>query len=108
MCKQSNGGIIIKPRQVFMTIIVCVYPCVCVCVSVCVNTISQRIFNQSTSFLVEALVLTPGWSDSILRKKMQMPRGKGGPVGGGGGGGAFYQKIKISEKNLMAKKKKTL
>ena len=43
---------------------VCV--CVCVCVRPSVNKISQKVFNQSTLFLVETFPQTQGWSDSIL------------------------------------------
>ena len=46
----------IKPRQGFLAITLCV--CVSVCVSV--NNIAQKVFNQSSSYLVEAFPLTQG------------------------------------------------
>ncbi len=65
LCRTS----LFKPRQLCWAgficdahVRLCVCLCVCVCVSVCVavNKISQKVFNQSTSFLVGAFPLTQG------------------------------------------------
>ncbi len=45
-------------------------------VSVSVDKISQKVFNQSTSFLVGAFPVNQGGNHSILKKKS--PWGKGG------------------------------
>ncbi len=58
-------------------------------VSVC--KIPKKIFNRSTSFLVEAFPLTKGGNRSILKKNWT--RGKGGC-----GGLKFYPNGKRSEK----------
>ncbi len=62
--------ILLNPaRGLLRSICASVRVCVCVCLSVClsVNNIAQKVFNKSTSYLVEAFPLTQGWSDSILR-----------------------------------------
>ncbi len=51
---------LIKPRQGFLAITLCVRPCMCVCVCVSVNNIAQKVFNQSTSFLVADFPLAQG------------------------------------------------
>ncbi len=53
-----------------------------VCMSV--NKICQKVFNRTTSVLVETFLLTHGLGDSVLKKA---PWGKRGPGGGRGGGG---------------------
>ncbi len=45
-----------KPLQGFIAIAVCV--CVCPSVSLSVNNLAQKVFNQSTFFLVETFPLT--------------------------------------------------
>ncbi len=64
MMVQLDSPYMVKPRQLcwagFIAMLMCV--CVSVCLSVClsVNKISQKLFNQSTSFWGEAFSLTQG------------------------------------------------
>ncbi len=49
---------VVKPRQGFIAIALCVYLCVCVSVCLSVNNIAQKVFNQSTLYLVAAFPMT--------------------------------------------------
>ncbi len=50
-------NVIVKPRQGFLAITLCVRVCVCVSACLPVNKISLKVFKQSTSFLVEVVPL---------------------------------------------------
>ena len=50
----------IKPRQLCWAGFIVMLMCICVSVCVSVNKISQKLFNQATSFLVGAFPLTQG------------------------------------------------